>query len=179
MRLPPLPPIGHQVHVNGDVSIDEGAVIAPGVILQADPGCRIAIAAGVCIGMGSILHAHQGNLDVEAGACLGAGVLVIGTGKIGAYACIGAITTIWNQDIEPQQLIPAGSVLTPDNDPVLTPEPAASTESLNGKEPTPEEPKTEPSPETETTVYGQSKLNQLMKTLFPYNQSQNHLPGGE
>ncbi len=99
------------VYVEGDVSIDPSAAIAPGVILRAAPGSKIIIGTGVCIGLGSVLHAHEGTLEVEAGAKLGAGVLLVGKGKIGANACIGAVTTIWNASIEPWQVLPAASVV--------------------------------------------------------------------
>lgn len=112
MHLPPLPLSSNsQVYVKGDVIIDPSAAIAPGVILQADPDSKIIIAAGVCIGMGSIVQAQQGTLEVESGAILGAGVLIVGKGKIGANACIGAIATIWNYSIEPWQVVPAGSLM--------------------------------------------------------------------
>lgn len=112
MHLSLLPPISNsQVYVKGDVSIHETASIAPGAIVQADPGSKIIIAAGVCIGMGVILHAHKGNIEVETGAILGAGVLVVGTAKIGANACLGAATTIWNSSVERSQILPAGSLI--------------------------------------------------------------------
>lgn len=112
MHLPPLPSSSNsQVYVKGDVRIDPSAAIAPGVILQAAPDGKIIIAAGVCIGMGSILQAQEGTLEVESGAILGAGVLVVGKGKIGANACVGAIATIWNHSIEPWQVVPAGALL--------------------------------------------------------------------
>lgn len=112
MHLPTLPSsTNSHVYIEGDVSIDPSAAIAPGVILRAAPDGKIVIAAGACIGMGSILHAHQGTLDVEAGAILGAGVLVVGKGKIGANACIGSASTIWNNSIEPWQVVPATSVV--------------------------------------------------------------------
>lgn len=112
MQLPRLPLISNfHVYVEGDVSIDPSAAIAAGVILRAAFDSKIIIAAGVCIGMGSILHSHQGTLEVEAGANLGAGVLVVGKGKIGANACIGATTTIWNSSIESGQVVAAGSVV--------------------------------------------------------------------
>jgi carbon dioxide concentrating mechanism protein CcmN len=112
MHLPTLPSSSNShVYVEGDVSIDPSAAIAPGVMLRAAPDGKIVIAAGVCIGMGSILHAHQGTLEVEAGATLGAGVLVVGKGKIGANACIGSASTIWNNSIEPWQIVPATSVV--------------------------------------------------------------------
>jgi carbon dioxide concentrating mechanism protein CcmN len=112
MHLPTLPwSSNSQVYVEGDVSIDASAAIAPGVILRADPDSQIAIAAGVCIGMGAVLHACGGTLEVEAGANLGAGVLIVGKGTIGANACIGAVTTILNTSIEPWQVVSAASVL--------------------------------------------------------------------
>ena len=99
------------VYVEGDVSIDPSAAIASGVILRAATDSKIIICAGVCIGIGSILHANQGILEVEAGANLGAGVLVVGKGKIGANACIGSLTTIWNASIEPWQVVPSSSLV--------------------------------------------------------------------
>jgi carbon dioxide concentrating mechanism protein CcmN len=100
-----------QILVSGDVVVDEGAAIAPGVILQADPDSRISIAPGVCIGMGAILHARQGTLTVEAGAILGAGVLVVGAGTIGQNACIGAGTTSIDPKIDRMQIVQAGSLI--------------------------------------------------------------------
>ncbi|WP_293107651.1 hypothetical protein [Moorena sp. SIOASIH] len=93
------------------MSIDPSAVISAGVILRADPDSKITIAAGVCIGMGAILHAHKGTLEVESGASLGAGVLVVGKVKIGANASIGSLTTIWNHSVESLQVVPSASVL--------------------------------------------------------------------
>ncbi|WP_293351206.1 MULTISPECIES: carbon dioxide concentrating mechanism protein [unclassified Microcoleus] len=100
-----------QIFMSGDVVVNEGVAIAPGVILQADPGSRISIAAGACIGMGVILHAREGTLEIEAGAMLGAGVLVVGAGTIGANACIGAGTTLINPAIDQMQILPAGSLI--------------------------------------------------------------------
>lgn len=136
MHLPLLPPLSNsQVYVKGDVSIDDSAAIAPGAILQADPDSKIIIAAGVCIGMGTILHAHQGTIEVETGATLGAGVLVVGKGKIGANACIGSTTTILNSNVKSWQIVPPGSLLgdktrqiadTPADTPTDTPTAASS-----------------------------------------------------
>lgn len=112
MHLPLLPPLGNsQVYVKGDVSIDDGAAIAPGAILQAAPDSKIIIAAGVCIGMGTILHAYEGTIEVETGVVLGAGVLVVGKSKIGANACIGSTTTVFNSNVESWQVVPPGSLL--------------------------------------------------------------------
>ena len=100
-----------QILMSGDVVVNESAAIAPGVILQADPGSRISIAAGACIGMGAILHAREGNLDIGAGVILGAGVLVVGSGTIGANACIGAAATLIDPCIPQMQILPAGSLI--------------------------------------------------------------------
>ncbi|MEG4215650.1 carbon dioxide concentrating mechanism protein [Microcoleus sp. Pol14C6] len=100
-----------QILMSGDVVVNEGAAIAPGAILQADPGSRISIAAGACIGMGVILHAREGTLEIAAGVILGAGVLVVGAGTIGENACIGAGTTLINPCIEKMQIMPAGSLM--------------------------------------------------------------------
>lgn len=100
-----------QILMSGDVVVNEGAAIAPGVILQADPGSRISIAAGACIGMGVILHAREGTLEIAAGVILGAGVLVVGAGTIGENACIGAGTTLINPCIDKMQIMAAGSLM--------------------------------------------------------------------
>ncbi|MEG4490492.1 carbon dioxide concentrating mechanism protein [Microcoleus sp. D3_18_C4] len=100
-----------QILMSGDVVVNEGAAIAPGAILQADPGSRISIAAGACIGMGVILHAREGTLEIAAGVILGAGVLVVGAGTIGENACIGAATTLINPCIDKMQIMAAGSLL--------------------------------------------------------------------
>ncbi|MEP6515222.1 carbon dioxide concentrating mechanism protein [Microcoleus vaginatus] len=100
-----------QILMSGDVVVNEGAAIAPGAILQADPGSRISIAAGACIGMGVILHAREGTLEIAAGVILGAGVLVVGAGTIGENACIGAGTTLINPCIDKMQIMAAGSLM--------------------------------------------------------------------
>jgi len=100
-----------QILMSGDVVVNEGAAIAPGVIMQAEPGSRISIAAGACIGLGVILHAREGSLEIGAGVILGAGVLVVGAGTIGTNACIGAGTTLINPCIDQMQIMPAGSLM--------------------------------------------------------------------
>jgi carbon dioxide concentrating mechanism protein CcmN len=97
--------------ISGEVNIHKSAVIAPGVILQASANSKIIIGPGVCIGMGSILQVNEGILEIEAGANLGAGFLMVGQGKIGANACIGAATTVFNCSVAPEQVVPAGSIL--------------------------------------------------------------------
>jgi carbon dioxide concentrating mechanism protein CcmN len=98
-------------YISGDVTIHPSAVLAPGVILQAAVNSKIIIGPGVCIGMGAILQVHEGTLEVEAGANLGAGFLMVGKGKIGANACIGSATTVFNYSVEPEQVVPPGSIL--------------------------------------------------------------------
>ena len=98
-------------HIYGDVIIHPSAVLAPGIILQAATNSRIVIGAGVCLGMGSILQVSEGILEIEAGANLGAGFLMVGQGKIGANACIGAATTVFNYSVAPGQVIASCSIL--------------------------------------------------------------------
>ena len=193
----------YQVCISGDVVVDEGAAIAPGVILRADPDSRISIATGACIGMGVIIHAREGTLEVGAGVILGAGVLIVGSGAIGANACIGAATTIINPCIDKMQILPAGSLIgdcsrqviaevTPEATPEATPEPEIATASTPPVDPpvgdrtkpqtppetasSPESTATEQPPqpgEIPTILYGQAHINRLLGTLFPYRQSFN------
>ncbi|OKH40919.1 hypothetical protein NIES2119_01010 [[Phormidium ambiguum] IAM M-71] len=112
MYSPPLQPLCNpQSYVSGDVTIDPSAVIGPGVLLAAEPNSRIVIAAGVCIGMGTIIHAQEGSLEIESGAVLGAGVLVLGAGTIGANACVGSCTTLLYSSVESKQVISPGSLI--------------------------------------------------------------------
>ena len=111
--LPPLEPIGDfRSYVCGDVVINETAAIAAGVLIQADQGGKIIIAAGVCIGMGAVLHAQGGLLEIGAGANLGAGVLVYGDSKIGEGACIGASSSIVRAIIAKNAIVPPCSLIS-------------------------------------------------------------------
>jgi carbon dioxide concentrating mechanism protein CcmN len=65
----------------------------------------------VCIGAGTIVHAAGGNLYIEAGVCLGRGVLIVGSGEIDRDACIGAGTTAIDPQIESGTVIPPHSLL--------------------------------------------------------------------
>ena len=196
MQLPLQRPISNaQYFVSGDVVIDECAAIAPGAILQADANSRLVIGAGVCVGMGAILHAHQGNVEIEAGATIGAGVLVIGAVTIKVNACVGACSTIINTNLEPEQVVPAGSVLGDNSrqaslttnkleESKIAQENISNATSENVREEPvsaspPEEPvleepaKEQESPasekpeETPHTLYSHRHLNRLMGTLFP------------
>jgi carbon dioxide concentrating mechanism protein CcmN len=99
------------VHLYGSVSIDPSAVIAPGVLLQAEADSQIKIGAGVCIGAGTIVQAARGNLYIEAGVCIGRGVLIVGSGSIDRDACIGAGTTAIDPHVEVGAVIPPNSLL--------------------------------------------------------------------
>ncbi len=111
--LPPLEPIGDfRSYVCGDVVIDQTAAIAAGVLIQADQGGRVTIAAGVCIGMGTVIHAQDGLLEIGAGANLGAGVLVYGSSKIGEGACIGASSSIVKAVIAKGAIVPPCSLIS-------------------------------------------------------------------
>lgn len=190
MRLPPLRPIS-DAHfcVSGNVRIHPSAVIAPGVLLQADADSQIIIAAGVCIGAGSVLHVTQGNLEIEEGASLGASVLLFGSGRIGANACIGSRVTIFNSSIDSEQVVKSGSLI---GDPSRSVD-VVETETAEASPPQAETAPTEASPpplaETAPTqspsalataagvpIYGKAAVTQLIIALFPGRQSLENLP---
>jgi carbon dioxide concentrating mechanism protein CcmN len=192
-----------QILMSGDVVVNEGAAIAPGVILQAEPGSRISIAAGACIGLGVILHAREGTLEIGAGVILGAGVLVVGAGTIGTSACIGAGTTLIDPCIDQMQIMPAGSLIgdtsrqasaeaptaaptspetpeatTPPVAPPIEPPSPAQTPPQTAPETATDAPESTaaepPQPgETPTILYGQAHINRLLGTLFPHRQAFN------
>ena len=181
MSLPPLqlrPVSTSHFYISGDVTIQDGAAIAPGVLIQADPDSRIVIKTGACIGIGSILHACQGLVEVGEGANIGAEVLLIGRVTIGAKACIGSATTIFNSAIEGGHVVPPGSLIgdashTADSDslhatdtvvyPTIEPE-ARKEEATTSlvSDPTPEAKKA-----SGVSVYGQLYVNQMLVKMFP------------
>lgn len=123
---PPVHPTGH---LQGEVYLDPQAVVAPGVCLIANPGSHIWVGAGVCLGMGTILHAHGDGIVLENGVIVGAGVLLIGSVRVGAQACIGSASTLYNTCIGPGQVIAPGSLLGDTGRPVAqetTPPPTPS-----------------------------------------------------
>ncbi|MFG3816494.1 hypothetical protein [Limnothrix redekei] len=113
MTLQPLHPVDdRQSWISGEVTLDPTATIAPGVLLQADPGSRITIGPHVTIGMGAVVHACQGGqIVLEASAHLGAAVLLVGAVRVGRSACVGPSTTVLNQSIAPGQRIAPGQYL--------------------------------------------------------------------
>lgn len=181
MHLPPLHPISDSVYyTSGEVVVDPSAGIAPGVMLQADPDSRIEIGAGVCIGMGSILHAHEGTLRLETGVTLGTGVLIIGQGTVGPKACIGSSSTLIDTSIEAHRVIPPGSLIGDQSrvEPQTEPEPMPESE-LNRPEPTDPvetvEHHTAPPPAAvkSTRIPGQDHLSRLLLKIYPHRQSSN------
>jgi carbon dioxide concentrating mechanism protein CcmN len=188
--------------VSGDVTIQTGSAIASGVLIQADPDSRVVIGAGVCIGLGSVIHAHGGTIEIGEGASIGAGVLLVGAMKIGARACVGSASTILDSSIGAGGLVPPGSLLgdrsrsQPELQVTDTPpmsEPPAATGDPWTDEPSAEEklPKEKPSLEkppdvekaaevsekvAEASVYGQTYVNNLLVRLFPNQRNLNSPP---
>jgi carbon dioxide concentrating mechanism protein CcmN len=108
---PPQPTINRDIRISGDVEIHPTASLAPGVILQAAPEHKIIVGADACIGMGAIINAAQGSIEIGSGAILGAGVLIIGASKIGSNCCIGTSTTIFQSDVATMVVIEPGSII--------------------------------------------------------------------
>lgn len=108
---PPQPALNKDIRISGDVKVHPTASLAPGVILQAAPNYRIVIGADVCIGMGVIINACNGSIEIDSGAILGSGVLIVGAGKIGNNACIGTSSTIFQADIPAMAVIEPGSIV--------------------------------------------------------------------
>ena len=183
MYLPSPQPVDDlEVYINGDISIDSSAAIAPGAIIQAAPSGRIVIKAGACIGMGAVLKAYQGTIEIDGGAILGAGVLVIGHGQIGSNACIGAAATIYNASVEPSAVVPAGSIIGDLSRQVVPTEADAPKSEIeaelidkpeladNSEKQVDESP---PQP-SKTPAVGQVYVNNLLLTLFPERNSLNN-----
>jgi carbon dioxide concentrating mechanism protein CcmN len=203
MHSPPLqlqPISTTHYYVSGDVIIHAGAAIAPGVLLQADPGSQIVIGVGVCLGVGCVVHARQGRILLYEGAMIGAGVLLVGQVTVGARACIGSATTIFDDEIAPDAMIAPGSLLGDRSrtlngfsvtelsaaaSPPFAASPAANetqAEPASPSPPTDVSPATEPPLDPTTpsaegvesdggNVYGQVYVNQLLVKLFPHKQA--------
>ena len=114
MTLPPVHSLkATEYLVIGAVTVHPSAAIAPGVILEAAPGQQIIIGAGVCIGIGSVLVAQQGTIEIAPEVTLAPGSLIVGPVAIGQGACIGSRSTICQQDVAAETLIVPGSLLQP------------------------------------------------------------------
>lgn len=182
MYLPPIRAAScGDIYVSGDVTIHGSAVVALGTILQAAPGCRIVIGEGAYIGMGTILNAWGGNIEVQAGAILGAGVLAVGSATIGQNACVGTATTIFNAAIAGMAVVPAGSLIGDDSRQVPLPPPVESQAvSIPLPPPEPASAVTDngegvaappPSEQPNSPVVGQAYIKELLFTLFPERQA--------
>ncbi len=173
---PLQPPALGQALLSGNVTVHPGAVVACGAILRTDAHSQLIVEAGVCIGMGSVIHARNGNLILEAGASLGAGSLIFGHGKIGSNACIGSLTTILNPEIAPEQMIPPG-ILIGDTSrriddmgnvhqriqaPTVQPQLPESNGMPSLELPTPQVEQERPA------IVGQAYVNRLRMSLFPH-----------
>ena len=101
----------------GDVTVDASAAIAPGVVLQALPGSRIIIGGNACLAGGVCVQSKAGLLTISPGATLGANVLIVGKGQVGANACISPGSTLIDPKIEDNALLPPNTLLgeTPQN----------------------------------------------------------------
>ncbi|WP_298976526.1 hypothetical protein [uncultured Thermosynechococcus sp.] len=196
MPLPPLAlPPSPAVRIVGDVVIDPQAVLAPGVLLWAEPGASIRIAAGVCIGMGSVIHAHGGTIEVGEGVNIGAGVLLIGAVTVEPHACIGTSTTVVQTTIPAGAVVAAGSLLgdrsrrwqpptettplqdDPWQEPPTTADPsenspqdqqdsATSPSDAQASPPMAPADTTSPTPPKTTVVYGQAYVSQMFAKMF-------------
>jgi carbon dioxide concentrating mechanism protein CcmN len=108
---PPQPTLNKDIRISGDVEIHPTASLASGVILQAAPNHKIVVGADACIGMGAIINAAQGSIEIGSGAILGAGVLIIGASKIGSNCCVGTSTTIFQSDVAAMLVVEPGSII--------------------------------------------------------------------
>ena len=113
MSLPILQPSSTNIppQIRGDVTIDSSVIVASGVILNATPGNKITIYAGVCLGMGTIITAHEGDVEIQANAILGPGTLILGNCVIGSQASLGTSVTVYHAKVKKLALIPAGSII--------------------------------------------------------------------
>ncbi|MEM6520189.1 MAG: hypothetical protein AAF722_12770, partial [Cyanobacteria bacterium P01_C01_bin.70] len=98
-------------YVGSNVEVAPDVAIATGAVLEAAPGAALIVAAGVCIGAGVVVQATGGKLVLEVGVNLGGGVLILGQGKVGAHACIGANSTLLNPQVESGAVLPMRSLL--------------------------------------------------------------------
>lgn len=173
-------------YVSGDVTIQEGVAIAPGVLIQADPDSSVIIKTGACIGIGAILHASSGVLEISEGANIGAEVLLVGQVSIGRNACVGAASTVFNSSVASGNLIPPRSVV---GDLSRPPDELQVTDTVfyrsNGAAPAVESLPPNPDPTQPSTsplathsdplapslnVCGQVYVNQLLVKMFPHRQ---------
>lgn len=98
-------------YVGANVEVSHDAVVASGAVLEAAHDSQLVIEPGVCIGAGAVIQAFGGKLTLATGANVGQGVLLLGAGNVGTGACIGAESTLINPRVEANQVIPSRSLL--------------------------------------------------------------------
>lgn len=182
-------------YLGNNVEVAPDVVIAPGAVLDAAPGSRLVIEAGACIGSGVVIQVYGGDLTLGSGVNVGKEVLLVGTGQIGARACIGAESTLMNPQVAADAVVSARSLIgdngrlsqassnsgrhpdvTSQNGQGFAPEPQTASEGdLEGK---PDANKGESNHQGEAAdtgtlsaanmVYGREQVMQLVKTLFPH-----------
>lgn len=112
MSLPILQPSTiDTTQIRGDVTIDRSVIIASGVILNATSGTKIILSSGVCLGMGTIITAYDGDIEIKENTILGSGSLIFGSCIIGSQVSLGASVTVYNTSVEPLTVIPAGTII--------------------------------------------------------------------
>jgi carbon dioxide concentrating mechanism protein CcmN len=112
MALPILQPSSiDTTQIRGDVTIDQSVIIASGVILNATQGNKIIIRAGVCLGMGTIITAYHGDVEIKENAILGSGSLILGNCIVGSQVSLGASVTVYQTNIDAMSVVPAGSII--------------------------------------------------------------------
>ncbi|WP_373479561.1 hypothetical protein [Geminocystis sp.] len=112
MSLPILQPSTiDTTQIRGDVTIDQSVIIARGVILNATNGNKIVLCEGVCVGMGTIITASEGDIYIQENTILGSGSLIFGSCIIGQQVSLGASVTVYNAKVEAMSVIPAGSII--------------------------------------------------------------------
>jgi carbon dioxide concentrating mechanism protein CcmN len=180
-----------QVYVAGDVVVAPDVTIAPGAVLQANPGSRLVIEARVCIGAQVVIHAYGGELNLQAGVNVGPGGLLLGQGRIGENACIGAESTLIHPQVAAAAVVPAHSLWGDPSDRGQSSSTASEThgrqtsvnstaDGIPGESSSTLEAASIPDAAgpldtngagvlaTHTVIYGREQVTQLIATLFPH-----------
>lgn len=187
---PPQPSLNKDIRISGDVEIHPTASLASGVILQAAPEHKIVVGADACVGMGAIINAAQGSVEIGSGAILGAGVLIIGASRIGSNCCIGTSTTIFQSDVAAMVVVEPGSIIgdrsrqvEKNSNQQSIPRSSQNGKNVNGTDKlkdqsAPNSPSVAPVDSTPISlnqkkkpVVGQLYINELLVTLFPHNKN--------
>jgi carbon dioxide concentrating mechanism protein CcmN len=124
--------------------------------------------------MGSILQVDEGTIEVEAGVSLGAGFLMVGQGKIGMNACIGAATTLFNCSVAQALVVPPGSILGDTTRQITTEvvEPVSNQADTTTKKPKANETKVTTSTSFSASAAVQFQQNSVTTTEAPPSENQ-------